>query len=141
MTSQQSTNVVRRFFAECSNFPNLEGWRDVCTPGYAHHDPQLPGVDILGIDPYIQTMTGFFTASPDISITIEDVFTPGDKMACRWTFRGTHRGDLGPIPATNKPVEVKALSIHRMQGDKIAECRVNHDAMGMMQQLGVAPTP
>ncbi len=77
------------------------------------------------------------------TLTIYDMVAEGDMVAVRWSFSGTHKGELPgspPLPATGKKIEVQAQAIHRVAGDKLAETWVNFDAMGMMQQLGVIPT-
>lgn len=40
----------------------------------------------------------FFSAFPDIDITIEDMVAEGDKVVTRYTFRGTHTGDFMASP-------------------------------------------
>ena len=85
-----------------------------------------------------------FTAFPDLHVTIYDMLSEGDMVAVRWSFSGTHKGELPgnpPLPPTGKKIEVQALAIHRVVGDKLAETWVNFDVMGMMIQLGVIPPP
>ena len=72
---------------------------------------------------------------------LEDMIAEGDKVAVRFTLRGTHGGDLMGIPPTGKPVAVTGIDINRIADGKIAERWANFDALGLMQQLGVIPTP
>ena len=65
----------------------------------------------------------------------------GDKVAYRWTLTGTHKGEFEGIPPTNKKVTVWAISISRIAGGKIVEDWSRVDTLGLMQQLGVVPTP
>jgi steroid delta-isomerase-like uncharacterized protein len=83
----------------------------------------------------------FLSGLPDLATTVEDTIAEGDKVAARWTARGTHNGELMGIPPTGKKVAMTAISIHRIVDGKIAESWINFDALGMMQQLGVAPAP
>jgi predicted ester cyclase len=39
-------------------------------------------------------------------MTIEDMVVEWDKVACRFTVRGTHKGDLMGIAPTDKQVTV-----------------------------------
>jgi len=83
-------------------------------------------------------------AFPDLHVTIHDMIAEGDSVAVRWSFSGTHTGDMPgepPIPATGKKIEVQAMAVHRVAGDKLAETWVNFDVMGMLMQLGVIPAP
>ncbi len=80
-------------------------------------------------------------AFPDMQFTIEDVIAEGDEVVVRWTFRGTHQGELMGTPPINNQVTVTGMSIERVSGDKIVETWDNYDALGLMQQLGVIPEP
>jgi predicted ester cyclase len=59
-------------------------------------------------------------------------------VVTRWTSRGTHQGELMGIAPTGNRVEVTAVGIWRVADAKIAEAWLVFDALGMMQQLGVA---
>ena len=72
---------------------------------------------------------------------IEDVIAEGDKVAVRFTFRGTHQGELMGIPPTGKQVTISGMDINRIAGGKIAERWAVFDMLGMLQQLGVMPAP
>jgi predicted ester cyclase len=63
----------------------------------------------------------------------------GDKVVMAWTATGTHKGDLRGIAPTNKKISIEGITISRHANGKLVESRVNWDALGMMQQLGVAP--
>jgi len=39
------------------------------------------------------------------------------------------------IAPTEKPIEVKGITIHRIEGDKIVEQWQSHDDLGLMQQI------
>ena len=60
-------------------------------------------------------------------------------------MRGTHTAPMGmpggTVPPTGKQIEVSGISFCRLSGGKIVEERVAADWLGMMQQLGVIPTP
>ncbi|HSM72916.1 MAG TPA: ester cyclase, partial [Anaerolineales bacterium] len=65
----------------------------------------------------------------------------GDKVVTRYTWRGTHQGEYFGIPATGKPVSWTAMVAFKIDDGKIREAWINYDRLGVMQQLGVAPTP
>jgi predicted ester cyclase len=62
-------------------------------------------------------------------------------VVLRWTARGTNTGELLGMPATGKPARVTGISIIRIAAGKMVEGWGNFDALGMLQQLGVIPTP
>ena len=82
-----------------------------------------------------------FAAFPDIQYTVEALLAEGDKVVVRWTARGTHTGELMGIPPTGKQVTVTGVNIGRVANGRIVEEWGEFDMMGMMQQLGVVPTP
>ena len=138
--SDQNVHLVRGFFETC-NFRDLSKLTAVCSTGYKHHDPQLPVQNIDSLEHYQEVLGGFLAAFPDLNVTIEDIFAVGDRVGARWKFKGNHTRNLGDIPPTNKPVSVDAMVICRIANEKIDESWVVYDCMGMMQQMGIVPTP
>ena len=63
--------------------------------------------------------------------------TEGDKVAIRWTWRGTHTGEFWGIPATGNEVAITGISILHIVGGKIVEEWGEVDNMGLMAQLCV----
>jgi len=88
---------------------------------------------------YKQVVTMFKTALPDIQFTPEDMIAEGDKVAVRWTGKGTQKGEFMGIGPTGKKVTVTGISIIRIVGGKIVEDWTEQDILGLLQQLGVAP--
>ncbi|MGH2729343.1 MAG: ester cyclase, partial [Actinomycetota bacterium] len=41
-----------------------------------------------------QAMLSIRSVFPDMTTTIDDIFSSGDRVAARWTSQGTHEGDL-----------------------------------------------
>ena len=76
---------------------------------------------------------------PNTQFILEDMIE-GDRVPCRWTFRGTHTGDYRGIAPTGKVVTWTTTAIYRIADYKIAEAWGDTDRLGMLQQLGVIPT-
>jgi predicted ester cyclase len=77
----------------------------------------------------------------DAQITVDDQIAEGDKVASRWTGRGTHDGELMGIAPTGKHVAVAGLTISRVENGRVVEEWTNWDTLGMLQQLGAIPAP
>ena len=79
-------------------------------------------------------------AFPNLNVTLEDEIAEGDVVT-RWTIRVTpYQGELMGIAPTEKQIELKGITIYRIEADKkIAEEWERYDNLGLMQQLGVAP--
>jgi steroid delta-isomerase-like uncharacterized protein len=80
-------------------------------------------------------------AFPDFAVTVEDAVAEGDKVALRVTIRGTHQGALMGTPPTGKPIAISGMSLWRIADGKIVERWESADMLGLMQQLGVIPSP
>lgn len=73
--------------------------------------------------------------------TVEDMIAEGDKVAARATASGTHQGDFLGIPPTGKHATWSEIHIGRVVDGKFVEHWANSDQLGLLQQLGVVPTP
>ena len=93
-----------------------------------------------GLKDFKQDCSDVFTAFPDVHCTIRDMVAEGDKVAIRYTWTGTHKGELKGILPTNKKVAMWEIMIDRIAGGKFAEIWTRYDTLGLMQQLGLAPT-
>jgi predicted ester cyclase len=78
---------------------------------------------------------------PDWYSTFEELIAEEDRVAERWTGRGTHLGELQGIPPTGKRVEGPGSVFYRIVGGKIVAFRGQFDMMGLMQQLGLISSP
>jgi predicted ester cyclase len=83
----------------------------------------------------------FHAAFPDLSLTNEEIVGEGDKVVHRYVLRGTHRGEFMGIPPTGNRIEVHGIDELRVFGGKIVERWGQVDQLGLMQQLGVVPSP
>ena len=74
-------------------------------------------------------------------VTMEDMVADGDKVVARWTAQGTNTGEMMGMPPTGKTFKAGGMNMFRINGGKVAEVWTNFDDLGMMQQLGIIPTP
>lgn len=88
-----------------------------------------------------QHVVGTRAGFPDAQFTIDDEIAEGDKVVNHWTFCGTHQGEFAGIPSTGKAVTMTGMGIVRIADGKVAEIWDEFDALGLLRQLGVIPTP
>jgi steroid delta-isomerase-like uncharacterized protein len=141
MSTEQNKTLVRRYWEEVWNKGNLAVVDELIATDFDGHP--LPGEPDFGRGPAGQKqLVGMYrTAFPDLRMTIEDMTAEGDRVVVRWTARGSQTGEMMGIPATGKHTTVTGMFMGRVAAGKIAEGWGNFDALGMMQQLGVIPTP
>lgn len=84
-------------------------------------------------------VASFFTAFPDMHMTIEDQFSEGDKVVTRWSLTGTHKGEIMGTAPTNKQIRTTGICIDRVVKGKIVEEWEEWDALGLMRQIGLLP--
>jgi len=136
---EDNTSVIRRLNEEFWNKGNSEILDELFAPHFVDHN--APPGSVPGREGFKQFATMFRTAFSDISSTVDDLITEGDKAAWRWTFRGTHTDAVMGVPATGRQITFAGITIDRLAGGQIVERWTQADFLGMMQQLGVIPSP
>ena len=139
MSTEQNNALIRRFYEEVLNKKNTAVIDELLDPNQVNHSlpPGMPA-DLEGSKQFIGM---FLTGFPDLHFTVEDMIAEGDTVVARLTARGTHQGAFMGIPPTGKHVTVTAIDINRLVGGKSVEHWLEMDTLGMMQQLGVIPSP
>ena|SRR2546425_6268975 len=135
MSTEDNKALARRAFEETMNQRNWAVFDELHVPDYVCH---YASRTIQGREPFKHFLSMLITAFPDVHVTIEDMIGEGDRVVIRYTYRGTHKGDLMGIPPTGKQVAVTGIEIMRVANGKILEEWINSD---LMQQLGVVPAP
>jgi steroid delta-isomerase-like uncharacterized protein len=134
MSAEENKALVEQFVEEFWNEGNTATADELMAIDAEIHMPTGEMVDIDGLKSFATTWRGSF---PDWHSTFEELIAEGDRVAERWTGRGTHRGELQGIPPTGKRVETPGSVFYRIVDGKIVEFRGQLDMMSLMQQLGV----
>jgi predicted ester cyclase len=80
------------------------------------------------------------TAFPDLKPVILSAYTDGEVCVTRWRMTGTHQKELMGLEPMGARCTVEGIAVDRFKGGKIVETWSQWDALGLMRQLGVAPT-
>ena len=139
MTLETNRRVMRRF-TEFINTASEKLATELISPDAIFHVPgrSEPMRGPAGYLAIIGMMRGGF---PDIQWTLEETVAEGDKVAARFIMRGTHQGSFFGVTPTGKAIEVQAMNIYRLSDGQIVEERGQPDMLGLLQQIGAAPTP
>jgi steroid delta-isomerase-like uncharacterized protein len=138
MSTEENKAVFRRFIEE-SNKGKEAGMAamELCAADYVIHGTGVfPDTDRAG---YKQRLTALWTAFPDAHLVVEDLIAEGDKVASRYTFRGTHQGEIMGIPPTGKRVSWTGIAISRIEDGKFVEDWFSSDDLGFLPQVGAIP--
>jgi predicted SnoaL-like aldol condensation-catalyzing enzyme len=141
MSREQNKKVVLRWREE-RNKGNWNIIDELHAPDYVGHMSFVPGGAIRGREALKQLFVGYWdafdvhaTPQPDLLIAEDDF------VAHRETVRVKHKGAFQGIPPTGKEATVTSTDIYRIVDGKIVEQWTESDMFGLMQQLGVIPTP
>jgi len=100
-------------------------------------------VNFTGHAGYREFHDNWTTAMPDCKVEILNIIGGEEWTAVEFVGRGTHTGPLagpqGPIPATQKKLELRVCELLRIKDGQISESHVYFDAATMLRQLGLLP--
>ncbi len=133
-TDTDPLTIILRGYDEGWNRGNMSVLDEILAPDFRAHDPSA-GTGTTGRAEVAALLTQIRSAFPDVRREALDHVASGDKIAVRWRVTGTHRGDFGGLPATNRPIDVSGITIYRLENGKIAEEWVQMDAAGLNRQL------
>ena len=137
--TEENKAIFRRYVEEVGNGGKLD-LADEIFDRYLAHQSDGSVLD-RGPEDVKRFMGEFQTAFPDFHSTVEDQIAEGDKVVTRWRMRGTHEGEFRGIAPTGNKLDITGIGIFRFSDGKVVESWDNFDQLGMMQQLGVVPSP
>ena len=136
ITEKENRGLIHRYFEEMNK--GNQAYLDECFgTGYMYHGPNGD----LDAEAFKTMHSMFLTAFPDAHAVPEDIISEGDKVITRWKIQGTHKGEFQGIAPTGNRIIVTGIIISRIKENKIIEEWEEIDQLGMLQQLGVIPTP
>ena len=97
--------------------------------------------EVRGINDMKKNTIEVYDAFPDFHMTVDEIIVIEDGIVGRFTMTGTFKGGLMGMSPTNKKMAVSVIVISRFAGGKVVEEWERFDTLGMLQQLGVIPTP
>ena len=141
--STKNEQVVRRFIEELWNERKAELADELIAKDCRSHQLRSGAEDVpmpRGPKEMKQHVAEWLRGFPDLKFTIEQIFSAGDKVFAQTVMQGTHTGIWFEVPATNKRVTIRAMTVHRVVRGKIAEDWVMVGSLGFFQQLGLIAT-
>lgn len=112
--------LVHRFYDEVAGAGRVELLPELIADGFVLHGTPGGG-DLSGTEPLARNVRALRAAFDGLTFDIGDIVAEGDRVAARWTMRGTHTGDFHGIAATGRPVEQTGMVFYRVAGDRLAE--------------------
>jgi steroid delta-isomerase-like uncharacterized protein len=134
-----ATDVVNRYFYDAWNAGNIDLIDELLSSNFVNHiriDGQLPGR--AGVKQLLQRLRHAF---PDASVSVDLMVHEADRVATRFTIRGTHRGTILGLAATDKRVEFTGITIFRVTSGQIVEGWGYLDLATLLLQTGALKIP
>ena len=136
MSYEENKALVRRFVEEFWNQGNTTAADELMT---ADATIVLPGSGLVSKESFKAFALTLRGAFPDWHSTLEELITEDDRVAERWTGRGTHRGEFQGNAPTGRQVAVPGFVFYRITSGKIMEFRGLFDGLSMLHQLNAIP--
>jgi steroid delta-isomerase-like uncharacterized protein len=134
---EENKAVLRSILEEIWNKGDLSRVNELMGVNHEYH--ATGGREFRGLEGLEPMVKMYRSAFPDYHVTIEDMIAEGDKVVCRYTEQGTHKGNLMDIPPTGKQYKMTGVIISRFAGGKEVEVWSYGDSHTLYQQLGVTP--
>jgi steroid delta-isomerase-like uncharacterized protein len=132
--------VVMRRFVEFINTGSEKLAEELISPDAVFYVPGRPE-PMRGPGGYLAIIGMMRAGFPDIQWTLEEMIAEDDKVAARFTMRGTHQGNFFGVPPTGKTIAVQAMNFYRLAGGQFVEERGQPDLLGLLMQIGAVPPP
>jgi steroid delta-isomerase-like uncharacterized protein len=117
MTEADNKTIAQKFVQTIFNERKTDEAKNFVTPDLVYHGLE----EVKGLENFKQWIDGDLKAFPDMNITIVDIFGEQDKLAMRWTLKGTFTKELAGNQPTNEKFETEGVEIFHFQNGKIKE--------------------
>ena len=126
-------------FGSAINSGDFRAFDEVVAPEVIDHDP-APG-QAPGPAGFRQFFTELRTAFPDLNVNVDYMVADGDNIAIAYTISGTQQGKFMGFAPTGKHMQARGVQIGKFANGKLIERWGSSDQAGILQQLGLAPSP
>jgi steroid delta-isomerase-like uncharacterized protein len=137
MTSDSNQRIMERF-VEFINSASEDLAEQLISPDCIFHVPGR-AEPMRGPAGYLAVIAMMREGFPDVQWTLEEMVSEGNKVAARFTMRGTHQGPFFGVRATGRQVTVQALNLYELSDGKFVRELGRPDMLGLLQQIGAFP--
>jgi predicted ester cyclase len=139
---ERHKELVRMWFEEGVSSNDPETARRVADEVFTEdfHDGDSPGAP-QSREQFKRMITErMFPVFKDVDARVESILAEGDLAAAYVRIEMTHVGEFYGLAGTGKRLVFHEATISYMDGDRIRYTRGKSDWLGVLQQLGLAPT-
>ena len=125
MSHTDNKGVARKFVQTIFNEGKIDEVKNFVTTDIIYHGLE----EVQGLENFKQWLAEDHKAFPDMHITMVDEFGEGDKVAMRWTLKGTFAKEFLGYPPSHEKFETQGVEIFHFQSGKIKEAWTIFDAL------------
>ena len=136
MSTDENKRLVKRFVDEVFGQGQLESIDELVAPDFVSH---TFGITDDGSAKLRAATERVHASLTDVDFAVEDLIAEDDRVAVRLTSTATVVDEFMGVPAAGKTYSIGEIHIFRVADGRIVEHWHQHDALGMMKQLGAMP--
>jgi steroid delta-isomerase-like uncharacterized protein len=134
MTVESNKRTMHRF-TEFINTASEELASELISPHAVFHVPGR-AEPMRGPAGYLTIIRMMRSGFPDIQWTLEEMIAEDERVAARFTMRGTHEGEFFGVQPTGRKIQVRAMNFYRLSGGQFVEEIGQPDLLSLLQQIG-----
>lgn len=134
MTDDEAT--IQRYWREVWTEGRFEVAHEIYAPTFRQNlDPPSTPAEFAA---QAAAWSAHFT---DFRVDIEELFTAGNRVITRVTYRGRHTGDLKSVPARGREYALSGIDIFEFEGGRVVQHWHETDHLDLFLQLGAELGP
>lgn len=138
MPSKENKALLLNAIQHFNNPASRESYFNLYAPhAILHRSPSLPP----GLDHIKAFYRAYWSAFPDIQLTVKAILGEDEMVACAFEARATHHGVFLNHPATGREVAYAGVTVLRFEDSKCVERWSQTDMLSLLKQIGAAPAP
>ena len=136
--TESRTETARAFFDACETGKGWAGCRAYCQPDASFSAQSEPLAEMTTLQEYTDWMKGLLVFVPDGRYAVKSFATDDQRNnVCAYgVFSGTHSGDGGPMPPTDKSTNSDYVYAMEFDDGKISHLTKIWNASWAMKELG-----
>lgn len=132
MSSEQNKVLIERCYRAFGD-GDLQLLDEAAAPDYAYHDPGNPSIHTW--TEHRAQLSALHRSMSELRFNIDELVAEDDRVAVRWTMRGTVVGSLMGVSAPGRRIEMAGHSMYRLARGKVAVAYSLSDLLGLKRQL------
>ncbi|MDQ3290293.1 MAG: ester cyclase [Bacteroidota bacterium] len=130
---EANKQLVLRHFNEVINQKQLDVIEQIFAEDFYSVAPN--GQVVEGRENLSNYLGYFFSAFPDLHMSVEEMIAENETVVARIKVSGTQQGEFWGIPATHKSITIQEVFIVKVVNNWVVEARPMPDLYSLFQQL------